>query len=47
MSYVASSGKSYKNNLAVIRAWARKDQKPLPRNEAQVQPVYDLEGVFT
>ena len=45
--YVASSGKRYKNFLAVIRTWARKEQKPLPRNEAQVQPVYDLEGVFT
>ena len=40
-------GKRYKNFLAVIRTWARKEQKPLPRNEAQVQPVYDLEGVFT
>ena len=45
--YMASSGKRYKNFLAVIRIWARKEQKPLPRNEAQVQPVYDLEGVFT
>lgn len=45
--YVASSGKRYKNFLAVIRTWARKEQKPLPRNEAQVQQVYDLEGVFT
>ncbi len=45
--YVASSGKTYKNYLAVIRTWAKKDQKPLPRNEAPVQPVYDLEGVFT
>ena len=45
--YVASSGKTYRNYLAVIRAWARKEQKPLPQNEAQVQPVYDLEGVFT
>ena len=23
--YIASTGKSYKNNLATIRAWARKD----------------------
>lgn len=45
--YVASSGKTYRNYLAVIRAWARKEQKPLPQNEALVQPVYDLEGVFT
>lgn len=45
--YVASSGKTYRNYLAVIRAWARKEQKPLPPNEAQVPPVYDLEGVFT
>ena len=45
--YVASSGKTYRNYLAVIRAWARKEQKPVPQNEAQVPPVYDLEGVFT
>ena len=45
--YVASSGKTYRNYLAVIRAWARKEQKPLSQNEAQVPPVYDLEGVFT
>ena len=31
--YVASSGKTYRNYLAVIRAWARKEQKPLPQNE--------------
>ena len=26
--YIASSGKSYKNHLATIRAWARKDAEP-------------------
>ena len=45
--YVASSGKHYKNFLAVIRTWARKEQKPVPQIPAQVPPVYDLEGVFT
>ena len=45
--YVASSGKRYKNFLAVIRTWARKEQKPMSKNTAQVQPVYDLERVFT
>ena len=45
--YVASSGKHYKNFLAVIRTWARKEQKPVPQIPAQVPPVYDLEGAFT
>lgn len=42
--YVASTGKKYKNFLAVIRAWARKDQKPTSQIPTQ---VYDLEGIFT
>ena len=45
--YVASTGKHYKNFLAVIRSWAKKDQKPVLQIPTQVQPVYDLEGVFT
>ena len=45
--YVASTGKHYKNFLAVIRSWAKKDQKPVSQIPTQVQPVYDLEGVFT
>lgn len=45
--YVASSGKTYKNYLAVIRAWAKKDQMPVMQNKMPVQPVYDLKGVFS
>ena len=45
--YVASTGKHYKNFLAVIRSWAKKDQKPVSQIPTQVQPIYDLEGVFT
>ncbi len=45
--YVASTGKHYKNFLAVIRVWARKEQEPVPQIPTQVPPVYDLEGVFT
>lgn len=48
--YVAGSGKHYKNYLAVIRAWARKDrQRAAPQSAAEcqmMQPVYDLEGLF-
>ena len=29
--YMASSGKSYKNHLATIRSWARKDQQKAPQ----------------
>ena len=37
--YIASSGRSYKNHLATIRSWARKD-KPVIQIK---QPVDDLE----
>lgn len=30
-SYIAQSGKSYKNHLATIRNWARKDKETAPR----------------
>lgn len=30
-SYIAQSGKSYKNHLATIRNWARKDQQERPK----------------
>lgn len=32
--YVASSGKAYKNHLATIRAWARKDAPAAPKRPA-------------
>ncbi len=31
-SYMASTGKSYKNHLATIRNWARKDAEKLPKS---------------
>ena len=40
--YIASTGKSYKNHLATIRVWARKDK---PQKQANNQKS-DLEGVF-
>lgn len=42
--YIASTGKKYKNHLATIRSWARKDKKPAqaPKNR---NPFLDiLEG---
>lgn len=36
--YVASTGKSYKNHLATIRAWARKDK---PAKKEEELPTYE------
>lgn len=33
--YIASTGKSYKNHLATIRSWARKDKERKPNKEKQ------------
>lgn len=47
--YIASTGKSYKNHLATIRAWARKEK---PQNKVGANGIAvanaksDLEGVF-
>ncbi len=43
--YIASTGKKYKNHLATIRAWARKD-KPQSRPQASksVNPFLDIVG---
>lgn len=47
--YIASTGKSYKNHLATIRAWARKEK---PQNKVGANGISvknaksDLEGVF-
>lgn len=43
-SYMASSGKSYKNHLATIRNWARRD-KPSEK-PAGVQDMTDLDKYF-
>ena len=47
--YIASTGKSYKNHLATIRAWARKDtqQRKVGANGIAISnEKSDLEGVF-
>ena len=47
--YIASTGKSYKNHLATIRAWARKDnqQRKVGANGVAIKnEKSDLEGVF-
>lgn len=31
--YMASTGKSYRNHLATIRNWARREDKPKPKND--------------
>jgi hypothetical protein len=46
--YIASTGKSYKNHLATIRSWAKKDaQKKVGVNGIAISETKsDLEGVF-
>ena len=47
--YIASTGKSYKNHLATIRAWSRKDkQKTVGANGIAInnETKSDLDGVF-
>ena len=47
--YIASTGKSYKNHLATIRVWARKDksQNKVGANGIEIKKEKsDLEGVF-
>lgn len=47
--YIASTGKSYKNHLATIRAWARKDgqQRKVGANGIAISnSKSDLDGVF-
>ena len=41
--YMASHGKSYKNHLATIRNWARKD-KPQAKTKVNSNPFLDLAG---
>lgn len=44
-AYMASTGKSYKNHLATIRNWARRDRtKPAPDVKPSAPASYDLEG---
>ena len=44
-AYMASTGKTYKNHLATIRNWARRDRtKPAPDIKPSAPASYDLEG---
>ena len=44
-AYMASTGKTYKNHLATIRNWARRDRtKPAPDIKPSIPASYDLEG---
>jgi len=42
--YIASSGKSYKNHLATIRAWARKDKQSEPEDRKRDDAVSWMAG---
>lgn len=39
-SYIASTGKSYKNHLATIRNWARKDKEQKPKGRKEIVPSW-------
>lgn len=48
-SYIASTGKTYKNHLATIRNWARKDKEQKPKGRKEITPQWcesslDMEG---
>ena len=40
--YVASTGKSYKSHYATIRAWARKDKKPVSKASKELDDFYSM-----
>ena len=42
--YIASTGKKYKNHLATIRAWARKDKPQSRSSAAGSNPFLDMVG---
>ena len=39
-SYIASKGTSYKNHLATIRNWARKDKEQKPKGRKEIVPQW-------
>ena len=41
--YIASSGKSYKNHLATIRNWARKEK---PKQQTNNNPTWTIKGLI-
>jgi hypothetical protein len=44
-SYIASTGKSYKNHLATIRNWARKDKEQKPKGRKEITPHWCMDDV--
>ena len=42
--YIASTGKKYKNHLATIRAWARKDKPQMQAKTKSSNPFLDMVG---
>lgn len=42
--YIASTGKKYKNHLATIRSWARKDKPQSKSSAAGANPFLDMVG---
>ena len=42
--YIASTGKKYKNHLATIRAWARKDKSQMQAKAKNSNPFLDMVG---
>ena len=39
-AYIAQSGKTYKNHLATIRNWARKDKEKKPKGRKEIVPEW-------
>lgn len=44
-SYIASTGKTYKNHLATIRNWARKDKEQKPKGRKEITPHWCMDDV--
>lgn len=40
-SYIASTGKRYKNHLATIRNWARKDKEQAPQKKGTMETAFE------
>ena len=45
-SYMASTGKSYKNHLATMRNWFRKDKQEKNDNSNNSMPDYESKGFW-
>lgn len=44
-AYIAQSGKIYKNHLATIRNWARKDKEQKPKGRKEITPHWCMDDV--